>query len=246
MGERRFFEDYDKVREKLHPYLVDILPSSHYSRCRVLEVGCGMGSDAAKLASQGAEVTAFDLSSASVKLTQKRFKLFDLDGGFIVGDAENLPFKDSSYDFVMSIGVLHHTPDTARAVDELHRVLREKGQGLVMLYYRDSFRYRILFKILTAVRKRQIDQLVAEYDGKDNPLGKVFSKREARKMFVRFNAVSMRVYNFYEYDLARLFESFSPHLTRIVARIVRRIPKPCFGAISRVFGQDLYIFAVKG
>jgi len=208
-------------------------------------VGCGIGSDAAAIAAGGANVTAFDLSAVSVALTQRRFKEYDLDGDFMVGDAEHLPFRNNSYDYVMSIGVLHHTPDTAKAVSELYRVLRSRGKALVMLYYSDSFRYRVVFRILTIMGKRRIDDLVAEYDGKGNPLGKVFSKAEAEKMFSRFGKVNMRVYNFHAYDIARLFENFSSHLTRLVARIVRRIPRFCYDAISKIIGLDLYIFAVK-
>lgn len=208
-------------------------------------MGCGIGSDAAAIAAGGANVTAFDLSAVSVALTQRRFKEYDLDGDFMVGDAEHLPFRNNSYDYVMSIGVLHHTPDTAKAVSELYRVLRSRGKALVMLYYSDSFRYRVVFRILTIMGKRRIDDLVAEYDGKGNPLGKVFSKAEAEKMFSRFGKVNMRVYNFHAYDIARLFENFSSHLTRLVARIVRRIPRFCYDAISKIIGLDLYIFAVK-
>src|SRR5207245_4997879 len=58
-------------------------------------------------------------------------------------DAENLDFNDNSFDLVYSHGVLHHTPDTARAVREIHRVLRPGGRAVVMLYHRNSYNYRV-------------------------------------------------------------------------------------------------------
>ena len=52
-----------------------------------------------------------------------------------------MPFADDSFDVVYSNGVLHHTPDTAGAVREIHRVLRPGGQARVMLYHRGSAAY---------------------------------------------------------------------------------------------------------
>lgn len=117
--------------------------------------------------------------------------------------------------------------------------------AIVMLYSKDSFRYKILFKVLALVGKRRVDRLVAEYDGKDNPLGKVFSKTEVKEMFSNFNETNIRLYNFQWFDVARLFEVLSPLLVRFVARILRKIPQSCFETISAVAGLDLYVFAVK-
>ncbi len=54
-------------------------------------------------------------------------------------DAEQLPFADQSFDLVYSWGVLHHTPDTGRAVEEVRRVLKVGGEARVMLYSRRSW-----------------------------------------------------------------------------------------------------------
>ncbi len=49
------------------------------------------------------------------------------------------------FDVVYSHGVLHHTPDTARPIQEIHRVLRQGGRAVVMLYHRDSYNSREYF-----------------------------------------------------------------------------------------------------
>ncbi|MDX6696185.1 MAG: hypothetical protein QOF02_3788 [Blastocatellia bacterium] len=110
---------------------------------RVLEVGCGLGTDGAQFAKAGAIYTGVDLTEAAVELARRRFELFDLPGTFRTADAENLDFADESFDIVYSHGVLHHTPDTERAVREVHRVLRPGGVAKVMLYHRDSYNYRV-------------------------------------------------------------------------------------------------------
>jgi len=119
---------------------------------RVLEIGCGCGSEAERFARAGAHYTAVDLTSAAVNITRRRFQLANLEGRFVKGDAENLPFADGSFDLVYSHGVLHHTPDTPRTIREVHRVLSAGGQAVIMLYYRDSFNYYVNLGIVRRLR----------------------------------------------------------------------------------------------
>ena len=114
----------------------------------VLEVGCGLGTDGAQFAKAGANYTGIDLTDAAVDLARRRFELFQLPGTFRVADAERLDFPDNTFDIVYSHGVLHHTPDTAAAVREIHRVLRPGGKAVVMLYHRDSYNYRVNISML--------------------------------------------------------------------------------------------------
>ena len=115
---------------------------------RVLEIGCGLGTDGAQFAQAGADYTGVDLTEAAVELARKRFELFGLPGRFLTADAEKLDFADESFDLVYSHGVLHHTPDTESAVREIHRVLRAGGRAVVMLYHRDSYNYRVNIRLL--------------------------------------------------------------------------------------------------
>jgi ubiquinone/menaquinone biosynthesis C-methylase UbiE len=114
----------------------------------VLEVGCGLGTDGAQFAKAGAVYTGIDLTDAAIDLAKRRFELFQLPGTFRVADAERLDFPDNTFDIVYSHGVLHHTPDTAAAVREVHRVLRPGGKAIVMLYHRDSYNYRVNISML--------------------------------------------------------------------------------------------------
>jgi ubiquinone/menaquinone biosynthesis C-methylase UbiE len=96
----------------------------------------------------GADYTGVDLTVAAIELARKRFELFNLPGTFETADAEKLTFADESFDLVYSHGVLHHTPDTERAVKEIHRVLKPGGRSVVMLYHRDSYNYRVNISLL--------------------------------------------------------------------------------------------------
>lgn len=115
---------------------------------RVLEIGCGMGTDGAQFAKAGANYTGVDLTEAAVELARKRFEVSGLKGEFRVADAERLDFPDESFDLVYSHGVLHHTPDIEAAVREIHRVLKPGGRAMVMLYHRGSYNYQIGIRVL--------------------------------------------------------------------------------------------------
>jgi ubiquinone/menaquinone biosynthesis C-methylase UbiE len=148
MGTREFFE-----RVEVHRYAKEwhIPEAADFARARglkVLEIGCGLGTDGAQFARAGADYSGVDLTDAAVELARKHFELVGLRGDFRTADAEGLNFADESFDLVYSHGVLHHTPDTAGAVREIYRVLKPGGRAAVMLYHRGSYNYRVGIRVL--------------------------------------------------------------------------------------------------
>ena len=147
-GSRRFYELVEEHRYKKEWHIPEAAQFAHAKDLAVLEVGCGLGTDGAQFAKAGARYTGIDLTDAAVELAKRRFELSNLPGTFRVADAERLDFPDNSFDLVYSHGVLHHTPDTAAAIREIHRVLRPGGKAVVMLYHRDSYNYRVNISML--------------------------------------------------------------------------------------------------
>ena len=147
-GSRKFYELVEEHRYTKEWHIPSAARFAQAKDLSVLEVGCGLGTDGAQFAKAGAIYTGIDLTEAAVDLARKRFELFQLPGTFRVADAERLDFPDNTFDIVYSHGVLHHTPDTAAAVREVHRVLRPGGEAVVMLYHRDSYNYRINIAML--------------------------------------------------------------------------------------------------
>ena len=127
-GTRRFYELVEEHRYEKEWHIPLAADFSSARGLKVLEIGCGLGTDGVQFARAGADYTGVDLTEAAVELTRKNFELFNLPGTFRTADAENLDLNDNSFDLVYSHGVLHHTPDTARAVREIHRVLRPGGR----------------------------------------------------------------------------------------------------------------------
>jgi SAM-dependent methyltransferase len=148
MGSREFFERVEAHRYEKEWHIPAAANFAGTRGLKVLEIGCGMGTDGAQFARAGADYTGIDLTNAAVELARKRFAASELKGDFLVSDGENLDFANDSFDLVYSHGVLHHTPDIEAAVREIHRVLKPGGRAMVMLYHRGSYNYRVGIRVL--------------------------------------------------------------------------------------------------
>lgn len=98
----------------------------------VLDAGCGMGRFAEICADAGAEVWGVDLSEAVEAAVGNLGSRTNVR--LLQADIMALPFADSSFDFVYSIGVLHHTPDTRAAFLQLARLVKPGGRISIWVY----------------------------------------------------------------------------------------------------------------
>jgi ubiquinone/menaquinone biosynthesis C-methylase UbiE len=148
MGSRDFFERVEEHRYQKEWHIPSAANFAATSGLKVLEIGCGLGTDGAQFARAGADYTGIDLTEAAIDLARRRFALAGLKGDFRVSDAEKLDFADESFDLVYSHGVLHHTPDIEAAIGEVYRVLKPGGRAVIMLYHRGSYNYRVGIRVL--------------------------------------------------------------------------------------------------
>jgi len=203
-GTREFFDEVERHRyQQYAPWMPEVMGFSKFGGQSLLEVGCGMGTDLLQFARGGAKVTGVDLTPRSIETSRRHLALYGHRGEFAVADCEQLPFTDESFEVVYSNGVLHHTPDTAAAVREVHRVLRPGGQARVMLYHRRSWaywsqvvlRYGIMRgEFLRGTSANEIMSKYVEFNaGGGRPLVKAYSRREARALFSMFRNCSVRV-----------------------------------------------------
>jgi ubiquinone/menaquinone biosynthesis C-methylase UbiE len=148
IGTREFFDAVERHRYQTEWHIPQVVDFPRWRDSDVLEIGCGLGTDAISFARRGARYTGIDLTEASIDLVRRRFRFEGFDADLRVADAESLPFADGQFDLVYSHGVLHHTPDTQRAIDEVHRVLKPGGTAMVMLYHKNSYNYRVNIMML--------------------------------------------------------------------------------------------------
>jgi ubiquinone/menaquinone biosynthesis C-methylase UbiE len=154
IGSREFFAAVEAHRYATEWHIPEVVQFEKWCDKQVLEIGCGLGTDAISFARAGARYTGVDLTERSIELVQRRFAYENLSGDLRVADAENLPFADSTFDLVYSHGVLHHTPDTQRAINEAHRVLKPGGRAMVMLYHKSSYNYHVNIMLLRRLGAR--------------------------------------------------------------------------------------------
>jgi len=97
---------------------------------KALEIGCGLGRGARLMADEMGfgTVVAFDLEEILVRRSARSLRR-DLSGRvhFFVGDAQDLPFEDASFDAVVNFGIIHHVLDWRRCITEIGRVTRPGG-----------------------------------------------------------------------------------------------------------------------
>lgn len=239
-GTREYFDAIEAYRYQVYaPWMQPMLGFDRYSGKRMLEIGCGTGTDLLQFARGGAEVTGLDLTPRSIEIARQRFAVYGCAGTFAIGDAENLAFPDASFDVVYSFGVLHHTPDTERAVKEAHRVLRRGGRAVVMLYHRTSLYYwgGLIVKrglLRGELRRDTPEQLMSRYvehtETGGRPLVKAYTRGEARRLFQPFSRCQVQVNQLTRAELG------APG---------RALPESAFQWLARHFGWNLIITATK-
>ncbi len=173
-------ESQARIRYQLEPHLAPFARFADGRERDVLEVGVGMGADHLEWArSRLRSLAGLDLTERAVEHTSRRLALAGLRSDLRVGDAEHLPFPDASFDLVYSWGELHHSPDTARAVREVRRVLRPGGIARVMIYHKWSAVGLMLWT--------RYGLLALE-----SPGTKAYTVNEARALFSDFRRVEAR------------------------------------------------------
>lgn len=186
---------------------------------KLLEVGCGLGLELARLGELGFDVTGVDLAPQAVELCNAYLRRRGVRGRALVQNAESLEFQDASFDAVYSSGVLQHTPDIERAIGEIFRVLRPGGRILVILYHRRSW-----FQLL-----RRLSRVNVEFEAGDAPIVNAYTREELRRLFARFRDVRVET-EYYRPEptnrrgaLAFLFNRvFVPAFRSLPEQLVRR------------------------
>lgn len=223
VGSKEFYQAALDLRYEYHyhlPPLFDRL-AQEYPQGRLLEVGCSMGNDTFELAKRGFQVSGIDITEKAIELIQARFALYQMSGDFRVADAEKLPFEDNTFDVVYSFGVLHHTPDTAGAIQEIRRVLKPNGKASIMLY--NQFSLNWVAHALTGI----------PFDGSKAdpcPVEKAYPPFYVKSFFKGYSSYKLQIDYLFGYGWRG---------------VNHWMPKPVHRALGRLFGWHLMIEATK-
>jgi ubiquinone/menaquinone biosynthesis C-methylase UbiE len=163
VGSKAFFDDLDEYRfDKLH-YLPRLVDFSGFRGQRLLEVGCGIGTDLVRFARGGATITGIDLAPTAIDLARKNFELNGVAAEELrVANGEALPYADASFDVVYGHGVIQYTANAAQMIRECHRVLKPGGTGIFMVYNRVSW-LNALSKVMKVALEHEDAPVLKKY-----------------------------------------------------------------------------------
>ena len=186
------YVEHARRRYELEPIIEEFAQFESATGKKVLEIGVGLGADHQRFAQAGARLTGIDLTARAVEHTRRRLALFGLESTLSTGDAENLGFPSDAFDRVYSWGVLHHSPNTPKAISEVHRVLRPGGVANVMIYHKWSlvgYMLWIRYALLRLQPWMTLTEVYARY--LESPGTKAYSTEEAKRMFRTFSTAQI-------------------------------------------------------
>lgn len=150
--DRRLFDDVWQFMPWTREPFDAIVDFGTLGHLDVLEIGIGCGTHAELLARHARSFTGIDLTSYAVTATLQRLRLRnDVNATILQMDAEEMEFADRSFDLVWGWGVIHHSGDTRRALQEIWRVLRPGGRAILMVYHRNWWNYYMMAGLLRGV-----------------------------------------------------------------------------------------------
>jgi SAM-dependent methyltransferase len=140
VGSLEFFDDLDDYRFEKLDYLPKVIDFEGFRGKRLLEIGCGIGTDLVRFARGGARVAGVDLSETAVRMARTNLEMHGHRGSvFAIADGAKLPVPDGSIDVVYAHGVLQYSADPRGIIEESLRALRPGGTGIFMVYNRVSW-----------------------------------------------------------------------------------------------------------
>src|SRR5215471_12463458 len=144
VGTREYFEEVEARKYFVEPHILRFAEFPRWRDKRVLEIGCGIGTDTVNFARHGAWVTAVDLTENSLQLARQHAAVFGLQDRirFYQANAEELDrvVPIEPYDLVYSFGVIHHTPNPDRVLEQVRRYMHRQSVLKVMVYHRYSWK----------------------------------------------------------------------------------------------------------
>jgi ubiquinone/menaquinone biosynthesis C-methylase UbiE len=136
---KEYFEEIELDRYTVQPEIPVFADFNSFKNKEVLEVGVGAGTDFLQWVRGGANMYGLDLTPQAIEHVKHRLSLYNLEAKeYKVGDAENIPYDDNKFDLVYSWGVIHHSPNTYKALSEIYRVIKPGGKAKIMIYNRNS------------------------------------------------------------------------------------------------------------
>lgn len=229
VGSKEYFDEVEQRKYFVEPHIPRFAEFSKWKDKSVLEIGCGIGTDAVNFARAGALYTGLELSQASLDITKQRFNTLGLEGYFIQANGEDLSsaFTPNTFDFVYSFGVIHHTPNPDKIISEITKVLKPDGELRIMLYAKNSWKSHMI--------DAGLDQPEAQYGC---PIANTYDEYDVKKLLKGFEITSITQDHIFPYQV----DAYKKH-QYIKEEWFQAMPEPMFRALELRLGWHMLIKA---
>ncbi len=232
VGTKEYFDEVEKRKYFVEPHIPRFAEFERWKKKKVLEIGCGIGTDAVNFARAGAHYTGIELSQVSLDLTRKRFAVYGLEGEFYLGNAESMlsivPIQE--FDLVYSFGAVHHTPDPQRVIDNVQEYMGPESEFRLMMYARHSWKQILI--------DAGLDQPEAQFGC---PIAHMYTHVELRSMLCEYEILEMRQTHIFPYVVEK-YVSYQYE----VQPWFRAMPEPMFRALENALGWHTLIRLKRG
>jgi len=244
VGSREYFDEVEARKYRVEPHIPAFAEFERWKGKKVLEIGCGIGTDTIRFARAGARVTAVDLSEESLAVAKRRAGVFGLEDriSFHRVDAERLSevVPVETYDLIYSFGVIHHTPHPENAVREIRKYMGPQSVLKMMVYHRHS--YKVLWILLAFGNGAfwKLDELIARHSEAQTgcPVTYSYSRRSVRDLLKGLTVESAGVEHIFPYRIAE-YKRYEYKKTWLF----RRMPASLFRFLERRWGWHLCVTA---
>jgi 2-polyprenyl-3-methyl-5-hydroxy-6-metoxy-1,4-benzoquinol methylase len=246
VGSKEYFDEVEARKYLVEPHIPAFAEFGRWEGKRVLEVGCGIGTDSINFARAGAELTAVELSSESLRIAEQRADVMGVADRiqFVQANAEELTatLTDGPYDLVYSFGVIHHTPRPERALAEMRALTAPGGTLKLMIYHRRSWKVFWIVAGQGHGRFWKTDELVAEHSEAQTgcPVTFSYTRGEARELVEHngFRVQNLEVDHVFPYRIRDYVQ-----YRYVKEPYFRWMPQPLFRAFEQRFGWHLLVTA---
>jgi 2-polyprenyl-3-methyl-5-hydroxy-6-metoxy-1,4-benzoquinol methylase len=247
VGSKQYFDEVEARKYFVEPHIPLFAQFELWRGKRVLEIGCGIGTDTINFARAGARVTTVDLSEKSMELARKRASTFALDDQiqFFSGNAEQLSsfVPVEPYDLIYSFGVIHHTPHPEAVLEQLRRYARPGTVIKIMVYHRRSHKVGWILATEGKGRFWKLEELIAKNSEAQTgcPVTYTYTRRQGRALLEKhcFRVTDVQVEHIFPYRI-RDYVKYK----YVREWYFRWMPRPLFRALERYFGWHLCLTAV--
>jgi ubiquinone/menaquinone biosynthesis C-methylase UbiE len=247
VGSEEYFNEVEARKYFVEPNIPVFAEFPKWKGKKVLEIGCGIGTDTISFLRAGASVTAVELSEESLALAKKRAEVFGFSDRvkFYLANAEQLSdvLPVETYDLVYSFGVIHHTPHPEKVMAEIKKYLKPGGTVKIMVY--NFFSWKVLWMVIRFGQGQfwKARELVPKYSEAQigSPVTFSYTKKDiGQRLLGGFTITDMFVDHIFPYK----FPEYKNYIYKKVWYF-RYLPNWFFRWMERHFGWHLCVTAIK-